>query len=98
MNWMLIRDIHMASLRVPPYSADMSSADEDSILEAVTSLANQGRLNKLECISFNGCIYLKDNTLDLVLAKCLVSVKIIDICGCALIDDEVEGWGQSRRD
>ena len=29
MNWIRIRDIHVASLRVPPHSADMNSAERE---------------------------------------------------------------------
>jgi len=93
MHWIMRRGMHLVSLGVPPSSADLSSVDEEGIHNAVTSLANQGSINKLECLSLRRCCFMTDNSVVSVLTKCLNSLKTLDLRGSALADDDVEGWG-----
>jgi len=93
MHWIMRRGMHLVSLGVPPSSADLSSVDEEGIHNAVTSLANQGSINKLECLSLRDCRFMTDNSVVSVLTKCLKSLKTLDLRGSALVDDDVEGWG-----
>jgi hypothetical protein len=85
LNWVLKRGIHLASLRMP-YVYNLKEAEQQSIREAVASLALDGRLDKLETISLDGCYYIKDADFAGVLSKCYSSAKSIDIGRCDLAE------------
>ena len=80
LNWVLKRGINLASLHLP--CNVYSTAEKQSIRGAVTSLALNGRLNKLETISVLNCTYINDADLAAVLSRCYNSVKSIDIRNC----------------
>jgi hypothetical protein len=91
LNWILKRGIHLASLRLrSPYLHSLSynivAAEQQSIREAVESLALNGRLDKLETISLNGCFCIEDADLAAILSKCYRSAKSIDIRECGLTE------------
>jgi hypothetical protein len=84
LNWVLKRGIHLASLRLPDNGR--SAAEEQSLRDAVASLALNGRLDKLETISLASCSYIKDADLAGILSKCYRSAKSIDIRYCRLTE------------
>jgi hypothetical protein len=59
LKWVLKRGIHLASLQLPSYYG-INPAEQQSIRDTIASLALNGRLDKLETISFNECSYIKD--------------------------------------
>jgi hypothetical protein len=83
LGWVLKRGIHLASLRLPD-DLYINTAEQQSIRDAVTSLALNGRLDKLETISFNQCLYIEDADLAAVLSKCYATLMSIDIRECGL--------------
>jgi hypothetical protein len=83
LNWILKRGVHLASLRLTTYP---NVSEHNSIRDAVTSLALNGHLDKLETISLNQCYYIKNAVLAAVLSKCYRSAKSIDIQGCDLTE------------
>ena len=83
--WILKRGIHLASLRLP--TGVYIASERESIRETIASLALDGRLDKLESVSFNRCSYIRDADLVVVLSACYRSVKSIDIRGCGGLAD-----------
>jgi hypothetical protein len=84
LNWVLKRGIHLASLRIP--LSIHNAAEQESIRDAVASLALNGRLDKLETISLFKCSYIEDADLAGILSKCYSSVKSIELHKCYLAD------------
>jgi len=89
--WILTRGIHLASLHLPECrnnndDISMSITDQESIRESIASLAQDGRLDKLETISLGECTYINDADLLGILSKCHRSVKSINIRGCGLTE------------
>jgi hypothetical protein len=88
LSWILKRGIHLASLHLPPFPDTFPfppnlKAEQTRIRDAVTSLALNGRLDKLKTITLNWCKCISDADLAAILSKCYRSVKSIAVAHCS---------------
>ena len=86
LNWVLKRGIHLASLH-PAHTHTNNRVEQQSILDAITSLALNGHLDKLEMISLYFYSYIEYADLEVVISKCYGSVRSIDIRECRLLTE-----------
>ena len=81
MVWILKRGINLASLRLPDFDR-ITQEEKEEIRTAVTSLLNQGLLDKVETIDIFRGNYIRDHDLAAVLEKGFATVKSVDIRQC----------------